>query len=104
MLLTPSGGLSLRANQQAPMMPQAWRNLLGEQMRVRPTIGLIADRAAPIFRDSEIGRRFGAAGALRFHAAAGDQLAQHLAEQRTPLVLRRRAAFGVHHPILRFTA
>ena len=85
-------------------MPQAWRNLLGNQMRVRPTIRLLGIERSPFFPVSEICGRFGAARALRFHAAAGDQLAQHLAEQRSPLVLRRRAAFGVHYPILRFAA
>ena len=104
MLLSPSGILSLRANQHAPMKPQAWRNLLGKQMRLRPTVGLLHIERPPFLAISEIRRRLRAAGALRLHATAGDQFTQHLAEQRAPLMLRRRAPFGVHYPILRFTA
>ena len=73
-------------------------------MRTRPPIRLIGIERSPLFPVEQIGGRFLAAGALRLHAAAGDQLAQHLAEQRAPLVLRRRAAFGVDHPLFRFAA
>ena len=86
------------------MMPQAWRNFSVSRCECVQPSGCLRIERSPFFAISEIGRRFRAAGALRFHAAAGDQFAQHLAEQRAPFMLRRRAAFGVHHPIFRFAA
>ena len=57
-----------------------------------------------MFVVAQVGRRILRAAALRLHAAAGDQLAQHLSEQRAPLVHRRRAALGVHRPVGRVAA
>src|SRR5262245_4704230 len=73
-------------------------------MRLRPTVGLLHIEGSPFLAISEIGWRLRTAGSLRFHAATGHQFTQHLAEQRAPLVLRRRTAFGVNHPIFCFTA
>src|SRR5829696_6343989 len=61
-------------------------NLLRDQVRAGPSVRLIGIERAPFLAILEIVGWFLAAGALRFHAATGNQLAQHLAQHRAPLV------------------
>ena len=42
--------------------------------------------------------------ALRFHPAAGDDLAQHVTEVRPPIVHGRHPSLRVHHPFHRIAA
>ena len=78
--------------------------LLGEHMGPRPTIGVVGTERAPVLAIAQIGGRFSRASALRFHPAAGNQLAQHLAKHGTPLVHGRRSAFGMDGPLRRVAA
>src|SRR5262245_25296545 len=78
--------------------------LLREDVRPRPAIGAVGTERSPVLAISQIGRWFSGAAALRLHAAAGDQLAQHLTEHGSPLVHRRRPAFGMHCPLRRIAA
>ncbi len=66
--------------------------------------GLSISSGPHVLSVAQIRRRIFRAAALRLHAAAGDQFAQHLTEQRAPLVHRRRAAFGVDRPVGRVAA
>src|SRR5262245_7878253 len=73
--------------------------LFRKDMRPRPAIGAVGAERSPVLAIAQIGRWFSGAAALRLHSAAGDQLTQHLTEHGSPLVHRRRAAFGVHCPL-----
>src|SRR5262245_3916808 len=75
--------------------------LLREDVRPRPAIGAVGTERSPVLAIAQIGRWFSGAAALRLHTAAGDQFAQHLTEHGSPLVHRRRSAFGMDRPLWR---
>src|SRR6266850_4181005 len=70
-------------------------------MGPRPTIGVVRCQGTPVFSIAQIGGWFSGAPALRFHAAAGHQLAQHLTKHGTPLMHGWRSAFGMDGPLRR---
>src|SRR6266550_3679002 len=73
-------------------------------MRPRATIGLVPSQGTPIFSVTQIGWRFSRTAALRLHAAAGHQLAQHLTKHGTPLMHGWGSAFGMDGPLRRVAA
>src|SRR5581483_8820894 len=73
--------------------------LLAEDVGPGPAVRLRWRERPPALAVLQVRRRLAAAAALRLHAAAGHQLAQHVADHRPPLVLRRRPTFGVDHPL-----
>src|SRR5438552_13284036 len=68
-------------------------------MRPGPALGLVGLQGAPVFAVLEVGRRIVTAATLRLHAAAGDELAQHVADEGPPLVLGGSATLGMDDPL-----
>src|SRR4030095_4311148 len=73
-------------------------------MRPRPAVGAVGAERAPVLAIAQIGGRFSGGAALRLHAAAGHQLAEHLTEHWTPLVHCGRTALCVYRPLGRVAA